>query len=722
MKPIYLDHNASTPLDPEVITRMRQVLENNFGNPSSAHVYGLESKKLVEEARDQVALLINCEPEEIVFTSGGSESNNMAITGIADSFPGCHLITTAIEHPSVEKVFNRLSEKNYRVTIVPVDHHGIVNITDIEKNIHENTRLISVMLANNETGVIQPVQKIVEIAHRHNILVHTDAAQAVGKIKVDVRELSVDLMTIAAHKMNGPKGIGALYIRKGVKIPPMILGADHESGLRAGTENVLEIVGLGVAAQIFHYNSENIILKQKELRDAFVQLLKSTIPSIQINGDVKNKLPNTANIYFPGLNANTILAKIPEIAASAGAACHATSILPSSVLKAMGCSDERALGSIRFSLGRRTDHEEIKFAVERLAEVCQELRPKTNDMDKGKISLREAALGCSCKLSPEGLNNILRKIAKSNLEPTMTIGFENSDDASVYYLDDQQAILNTVDFFSPIVEDPFDFGRIAAANALSDIYAMGGTPLFANNIVQYPEANLPADLLVEILNGAQSVAEEARIPILGGHSVKDDNIKYGLSVTGIVKREQIWQNSGARAGDKLVITKPIGTGILCEALKNNLLEDKEKANLIDVMARLNQEAAEIMKKYPITSCTDVTGFGLMGHLSEMMEASALTAIVRYDHVPVLGEAKKIARLGMIGEGYRGNLEFFEKYVDWSDKVDNIYKKLFFDPQTSGGLLFTIDEKHDQGLCQTHPGLFTILGEITERKNKLIVVV
>lgn len=347
MKPIYLDHNASTPLEKSVIDKMKHVLDNQFGNPSSSHIYGIENKKLVEEAREHLAAMINADPEEIIFTSGGSESNNMAILGIASQYPKSHLISSQIEHPSVENVFEKLSNDGFKVTFIPVNRMGVFYVDNLQHIITDKTKLISVMLANNETGVIQPLEEIVKIAHLKNILVHSDAAQAAGKIEIDVKTLGVDLMTIAGHKMNGPKGVGALYIKKGVKIPPMILGADHEMGLRAGTENVLEIVGLGEAARFFTESSNQIIDHQKYLRDYFVKSLSNTI-KIRINGETNEKLPNTANIYFPGCDANKILNTVPEIAASAGAACHAGSVNPSKVLKAMGFSDERALGSLRF--------------------------------------------------------------------------------------------------------------------------------------------------------------------------------------------------------------------------------------------------------------------------------------------------------------------------------------------------------------------------------------
>jgi len=720
MKPIYLDHNASTPLEPSVIEKMKQVLDNNFGNPSSSHVYGIENKKLVEEAREHIANMINAEPEEIIFTSGGSESNNMAITGIATQFPNCHLISSQIEHPSVEKVFERLFCQGFDTSYISVDENGMLNIDELEKSITNKTKLISVMLANNETGVLLPIREIVNIAKKHNIFVHTDAAQAAGKINIDVKKLGIDLLTIAAHKMNGPKGIGALYIRNGIKIPPMIVGADHENGLRAGTENVLEIVGLGEAARIFTEKSEQIIKYQQELRDYFVSELKSQIPDIEINGDIENKLPNTANLYFPGNNANTILAKVPEIAASAGAACHANSISPSKVLKAMGCSDDRALGSIRFSLGRTTTKNDIDFAIEKIVATVRNSGEKKLTYGK-KLSLEGASLGCSCKLSPENLHDILQNVTKSKILNPLNVGFENSDDASVYFIDENTAILNSIDFFSPIVDDPFDFGRIAAANALSDIYAMGGKPLFANNIVAFPEQELSKEILVEILNGAQSIAEIAGIPILGGHSVKDDEIKFGQSVTGICDKENLWKNSGAKVGDVLILTKPIGTGVLCKAAQNGLLTELEKKELVEIMASLNKNAYDIMKNYTISSCTDVTGFGLLGHLSEMIQSREMSVIINHENIPIFDQLKKMIRIGMVADGLHNNLEFYNKNIDWGKQLNDIYKTILNDPQTSGGLLFTVERETADKITNQNKKLFVVIGEIINKKDKLIYV-
>lgn len=721
MKPIYLDHNASTPLAPEVIAIMQTVLKENFGNPSSGHFYGLKSREIVENAREKVANLIHAEPEEIIFTSGGSESNNMALQGVAQIYSDCHIITSVIEHPSVRKVCDFLEGKGHRISHLTVNQQGIVTVENLQKIIRDNTKLISVMLANNETGSLQPLKEICKIAKARGIIVHTDAAQAVGKIDVDVNDLGVDLLTIAAHKMYGPKGVGALYVRKGLKIPPLIYGANHEQGFRAGTENVLEIAGLGEAAGVFQNQSTQIIAQQQKLRDNFYQILKNELPDIELNGDESKRLPNTANIYFPHCNAEHLLKKIPEIAASAGAACHAGTVEPSAVLQAMGCSDERALGSVRFSFGRITTESEVEEAARLIIAAVGKTRRK-KPLSAEKLTLSSSALGCSCKISAGSLRTVLSDDS-SEQRLTTALGYENFDDAAVYFIDEKTAILTSVDFFSPIVEDPYDFGRIAAANALSDIYAMGGTPLFANNIVAFPENRLP--LLRKVMQGAARVAQQAGIDILGGHSVKDDEIKYGLSVTGKVSRENLWRNQGAKTGDLLILTKALGSGILCQAMKKGLLNSKTIDNIVNYMAFLNKDAAEIMSCYQITACTDVSGFGLIGHLTEMLQGAGKSATLNGDKIPAMENVEKMVRLNVVADGYWGNFEYFSEKISFAENTSQLLQKLLFDPQTSGGLLFTVEASQAglilQELSRAGMPEAIAIGKIIDKKEKLIYI-
>ncbi|MBN2600896.1 MAG: selenide, water dikinase SelD [Candidatus Marinimicrobia bacterium] len=695
-RPIYLDHNASTPLLPEVIHAMLPFLKNHYGNPSSNHPYGQTGKKAIEDARLRLATLLNCNSEEIIFTSGGSESNNMAIKGIADLHSSGHIITSVIEHPAVLEVCRYLEKKGFSLTYLPVDESGLVNPDSVLKAIRRDTILITIMLANNEVGSIQSIRDIAQIAHENKCLIHTDAAQAIGKIHVDVRDLGVDLLSVAGHKMNAPKGVGALYIKNGIEISPLIHGAGHEHGLRPGTENVLEIVGLGTAAELFHNDEDEIISELKERGDQFWNTLKAALPEVQLNGSFDHKLPNTVNAYFPGIDANTLLDNLPDIAASAGAACHADSAEPSHVLKAMGFSNERILGSIRFSVGRTTTVDDIDSAVLKIAESYRHLSKnhKTklvlSDFSDIRLTQYTHGLGCACKIRPQNLEKLLEKFKALPSEFTQ-VGFETSDDAAVYRLNDEVSIVSTVDFFTPIVDNPFDFGCIAATNSLSDIYAMGAKPLFALNIAAFPEKRLPMSVLEQILTGAQEIAQKAGIPILGGHTIEDNEPKFGLAVTGAVHPDKIWRNTGALPGDALILTKPIGLGILATALKRGLLSDNTKKQIISIMSTLNSKAADIASHYPVHACTDVTGFGLLGHIWEMLGNGTVSAAIQYSRVPVIPNTIDMIRRNIIPGGTDANLEYLEDKIAWKKTISKITKILLSDAQTSGGLLFAIPE-------------------------------
>ena len=364
---IYLDFNASTPIAPEVAEAMKPFLSQHFGNPSSQHWAGTPAKEAVEQARQQVAELLQCSPDEIVFTSGGSESNNHAIKGVffALKEKGNHLITTQIEHPAVINPCRFLEKLGAEVTYVPVDQYGSVDPRNIQEAITPGTILITVMHANNEVGTIQPIEEISKIARERGIVFHTDAAQSVGKIDTKVDHLGTDLMSIAGHKVYAPKGIGALYIRKGTPIEPLIHGAGHESGRRAGTENVLLTVGLGKACEIAkRYVGDDRICNR---RDRFWQLLQDSFgEKVALNGHPFHRLPNTLNVSFVGKAGGEILSRLDGVAASTGAACHSGSVELSPVLKAMGISPEVGMGAIRFSLGRTTPVEELERVVDLL--------------------------------------------------------------------------------------------------------------------------------------------------------------------------------------------------------------------------------------------------------------------------------------------------------------------------------------------------------------------
>ncbi|MGE5257914.1 MAG: cysteine desulfurase family protein [Hyphomicrobiales bacterium] len=366
MKPIYLDYNGTTPHDPEVIAAMRPFLEEEFGNPSSAHPYAANPRLALNTARQQVAALLNCSPAEVVFTSGGTEGNNWAIIGTARALRdrGRHIITSRFEHPAVLNVCAFLEKDGYTVTYLPVGAQGIVDVAEVQAALRPDTILITIMHANNEVGTIQPVAEIAALAKSRGVRVHTDAAQSLGKIPVNVAEIGVDLLSVAGHKLYAPKGVGALYIRKGVTLRAIMHGAGQEMGRRPGTENILEIVGLGKACEIAARDLERNRSHMAAMRDRLHAAITSGIRDVRLNGHPEKRLPNTLSLSFHHLPANRILDAIgPEVAASAGAACHADSVEVSHVLKAMGVPTEWAKGTLRLTTGRMTTAREIDRAA-----------------------------------------------------------------------------------------------------------------------------------------------------------------------------------------------------------------------------------------------------------------------------------------------------------------------------------------------------------------------
>ena len=364
---IYLDFNATTPIAPEVAAAMNQALTEPFGNPSSGNWAGPPAQRAVEKARAQVAALLSCSPDEVVFTSGGSEANNHALKGVffAHGGQGGHIITTKIEHPAVLNPCHFLERLGASVTYLPVDQFGRVDPDDVRRALTPRTILISVMHANNEVGTLQPISEIARIARKHGVLFHTDAAQSVGKISAHVDKLGVDLLSLAGHKLYAPKGVGALYVRNGVRLEPLIHGAGQESGRRAGTENVLLEIALGSACELAQswVGADSI----RELRDLFWELLQARFDErVVLNGHPVERLPNTLNVSFVGKIGSTILSGLESVAASTGSACHSGSVELSPVLKAMNIPPEVGMGAIRFSLGRTTTREEIEQVVARL--------------------------------------------------------------------------------------------------------------------------------------------------------------------------------------------------------------------------------------------------------------------------------------------------------------------------------------------------------------------
>jgi len=377
VKAIYLDYNGTTPHDPEVIAAMRPFLEEEFGNPSSGHLYAVMPRQALNTARRQVAGLLNCAPEEVVFTSGSTEANNWAIIGTALALRdgGRHIITSSFEHPAVLNVCHFLEKEGYEVTYLPVDAQGIVGVADVEAALRPDTTLVTIMHANNEVGSIQPIAEIASLAKSRGIRVHSDAAQSLGKIPVDVKELEIDLLSMAGHKLYAPKGVGALYIRSGVRLETFMHGAGQEMRRRAGTENVLEIVGLGKACEIAARNLEHNRRHMQAMRDRLHAAITAGVKEVRLNGHAEKRLPNTLSLSFRNMEANRILEAIGmEIAASAGAACHADSVEISHVLKAMGVPIEWAKGTLRLTTGRMTTAPEIDRAATLIVEAVNTIR------------------------------------------------------------------------------------------------------------------------------------------------------------------------------------------------------------------------------------------------------------------------------------------------------------------------------------------------------------
>ncbi len=377
-KPIYLDYNATTPIAPEVVAEMQPWFDTNFGNSSSAYAFGRTSKEAIYKARKQVASLINAAPEEIVFTSCATESNNLAIHGfiLANKDKGKHIITSAVEHPAVIEVCKYLTTLGYEITYLPVDAFGRVNPVDVEKAIRHDTALITIMHANNEVGTIQPISEIATIAKKNQVAFHTDAAQSLAKIEVDVQQLGVDLLTIAGHKLYAPKGIGALYIRQGVKIENLIHGASQEKGIRPGTENVPFIVGLGKACELAQQHLSTNSKHLSSLRDQLLRGLQEKLgTTVKFNADLTNCLPNTLSVAFEKVEAHTLASIIEkEVSISTGSACHANSVEISSVLKAMNINRLTAASTVRISVGKPTTEEEIDRVIAIITNAVSQLK------------------------------------------------------------------------------------------------------------------------------------------------------------------------------------------------------------------------------------------------------------------------------------------------------------------------------------------------------------
>ena len=377
MDGIYLDYNATTPIDPAVAEAMLPYMHGLFGNPSSGHAFGLAAREGVEHARQQVAGLLGCSEDDLIFTSGGTEANNHAIKGVAGAYRrrGNHIITSAVEHPAVTEVCRFLEGQGVRTTYLPVDEYGMVDPQQVEEAITPETVLVTIMHANNEVGTIQPIAEIAEVAHRHGVLVHSDCAQSVGKLPVKVDDLGVDLLSVAGHKLYAPKGIGALYIRPGVQLEKFMHGASHEGNRRAGTENIILMAGLGQACELIERNLAEYAGRMAAMRDRLERGLLASGHDARVNGHPTERLPNTCSIGFRGREADGILDGLPTVAASAGAACHSDRVELSHVLEAMNVPTEYAMGTLRLTVGRYTTEAEIDRTLAEIIDVVASLTP-----------------------------------------------------------------------------------------------------------------------------------------------------------------------------------------------------------------------------------------------------------------------------------------------------------------------------------------------------------
>lgn len=404
MKSVYMDHSATTPVHPQVVEAMLPYLTTHFGNPSSVHKFGREVRKAVEEARLQVAELIGAKPEEIFFTSGGTEADNMAILGVgeANAEKGNHIITSKVEHHAVLDTCEYLEKKGFKVTYLPVDEEGLVSVDELKAAITDETILITMMHVNNEVGTIQPIEEIAQITREKGIILHTDAVQSVGKIPVNVDELGVDLLTMSSHKIYGPKGIGALYIRKGTKISPITFGGGQERKRRPGTENVPAIVGFGKATEVAKNELPAEMEKLAAMRNRLIDGILSSIDDVKLNGHPEKRIPGNVNVsirYIEG-EALLLMLDMKNIAASSGSACTSGSLDPSHVLLAMGLSHEVAHGSLRLTLGRENTMEDIDYVINELQVIVERLRamsPLAAQRSDVSVNRKECVGSCTAK-------------------------------------------------------------------------------------------------------------------------------------------------------------------------------------------------------------------------------------------------------------------------------------------------------------------------------------
>lgn len=705
-KPIYLDYNATTPIHEEVGKAMIPYLTGTFGNPSSSHIFGKEQKSAVLKSREQVSELLNCDISEIIFTSGGTESNNFALRGVfhalKEKYPNKnHVVTSAIEHPSIKEVCKYLkSEFGLKVTFVGVDKFGVLNLKELEEVVTENTLIVSIMHANNEVGTIQPIREVVDMCKKKGVLVHCDAAQSCGKVKIDVQEMGVDLLSLCSHKFYGPPGIGILYIREGTPIERMIHGATHERQLRAGTENVIHIVGIGKACELARIELDERAKKMKENVEILFETIKSELKKDEktkkieyvLNGHPTKKIPNTLSISFPGVEATEVLEHMEKyVAASAGAACHADSVTVSETLLAMGVEEKVSLGTLRLTVGIFTTKEDVLKAGKIIARTVREL---SNPSMASAVTSSEFGMGCGCKLSPVQLETVLSQLDPVT-DPRVLTKDSKYEDSGVFKVNDEVAVVQSTDFFTPMIDDPYVFGKIASANALSDLYCMGAVPVTAMNIACFPIKTMDLNVLKEILRGAQDKCKEANVSVIGGHTIVDHEIKFGQAVTGICHPEKYWDNSRAEVGDILYMTKGIGTALLSQGIRDGLVTEKDVIQTLkDTMEYLNKYPADILMEFSegVHAVTDITGFGLIGHLMEILITSKVDAELVATKVPLIHKKVKALASLINPHGTDNNFKYVECHVSYQEGMSNVLKKVLNDPQTNGGLIFSVSPK------------------------------
>ena len=706
---LYFDFNATTPVAAEVREAMMPYLGERFGNPSSDSRLGRAAREAVEAARAEVAALIGARPDEIVFTGGGTEASNLAIrgAGLAD---GAAVVTSAIEHPATEACCALLERAGRSVRRVAPRADGVLDPDDLARAIDGATGLVTLIHAQNEIGTLQPVAAAAALARAAGALVHADAAQSLGKVPVDVTALGVDLLSIAGHKLYAPKGVGALFVRRGVSLRPVIVGAGQERGLRPGTENVPCIVGLGVACRLARETLAETGPRLARLTAWLLARLRAEVPGLVLVGEGAERLPNTLNLLFPG-----------RVGAGADRRDRAGRRLDrlglprrqrGAVVGAAGARHRPGGGARRGAAVARPRHDRrrgrggcgrprrrLAPARRRDNHSTRSLRMTVTAIADPVVRLTELAHGggCGCKLAPSVLQALLAEQPQAGPFAQLLVGTETGDDAAVWQVDENTCVIATTDFFMPMVDDPRDFGRIAATNAISDVYAMGGRPIMALAVLGMPLGKLPVETVRAILAGGAEICAEAGIPVAGGHSIDAPEPIYGLAVIGLCRPEEVRRNRGARPGDALILTKGIGVGIYSAAIKRQALDAAGYAEFVASTTRLNRVGTRLGQLDHVHAVTDVTGFGLLGHALEMARGSGATLAIEAAEVPLLAQAEALARAGFVTGASGRNWASYGVEASLPAEMPDWQRQILTDPQTSGGLLVACHPAEADGL-------------------------